>query len=141
MSKPTKPACVPATTLEEFREAVKYLLINEHGMPPLAADDVLTIDSDYIANAFAEPGDRVAVVAEVVSELVSDGESKSGWVRSDGNTVVVEMNRQIKEHVDKLVDTGLYGEDPSEVARTMMCRGIEGVLPSLPELTRFTKAR
>jgi hypothetical protein len=139
MTKSTKLQPASAATLDEFRGAVKYLLIHQHGMPELAANDVLTIDADYIAKAFADPGNRTAIVAEVALELVGDGETKSGWVRRDGDAAVIDMNRQIKAHVDKLANTGLYGNDANEVALTMMCRGIESVLSTLPDLARLMK--
>jgi hypothetical protein len=141
MSKSTKAERPAAATLDEFRDAVKYVLINTHGMPELAANDVLVMDADYIEKAFAEPGDREAVVAEVASELMSDGLSRSQWVRVSGDTVVVEMSKQVTAYVDSLLTTGLYGEDASAVVFTMMCRGIESVLPILPNLARVSHTR
>ena len=54
----SKKGVVPAkkmpATLGEFQESIRWLLVNEHGMPELVVQEVMDGDLDYISNVFNE---------------------------------------------------------------------------------------
>jgi hypothetical protein len=41
------------------------------------------------------------------------------------NRLQVQVNDQISDHLDRLLDTGLWGLTRAEVARRLICEGIQ----------------
>ena len=126
---PPEPANqAPDSTLDDFRAAVRYLLINDHGMPDLVADAAIAVDDDYVQRAYANrSGDR-RLVMEVAGELAIKPRDHASWVRVGEGQIVVSLNDNVQAYLKSLVEVGLYGQTPEDVAHTMLCRGIEGLL-------------
>lgn len=125
--KPSTEAAKPAT-LEEFQSAIRFLLINEHGMPELVADDLMKIDEDYVQNAFADPGERETLVMEVATELTVRPKEGLKWVHVSHDQLVLDINGPMQAYLEQLVEVGLYGDTVAQVARAMLSRGVEVVL-------------
>lgn len=124
---PRAEAAKPAT-LEEFQSAIRFLLVNEHGMPELVADDLMKIDEAYVQNAFADVSERETLVMEVATELTVRPKKGLTWVRVNDGQLVLDINEPMQGYLNQLVEAGLYGDTAAEVARSMLCRGIEVVL-------------
>ncbi|WP_425953000.1 hypothetical protein [Ralstonia pseudosolanacearum] len=120
------------TTIEDFRAAVRFLLVNDHGMPDLVADDVLLADENYVQEAFEEGGKNGATVAAVAEELSIKPRENREWIKVDDGQLVVTISTRADELLNRLLSTGLYGNTVADVAAAMLCRGIEAVLPVLP---------
>ncbi|WP_321820829.1 MULTISPECIES: hypothetical protein [unclassified Burkholderia] len=118
-------------TLADFRAAVRYLLLNEHGMPELVADEVLEADAQYVQSAFEESGVRDTAVSEIATELAIAPRNDRQWVKVEDGQLVVTVNERVTDLLKRLADTGLYGDSIACVAATLLCRGIEAVLPVL----------
>lgn len=131
-SVPTKP--IP--TFEEFREAVKYLLLNDHGMPKLVAEEILSADVDFLEtnhglftkldNAVAKTADSFAF--EPVSG-VTWVQLKPGMRTADKDQVVIDVGGEMGRYLERLVALGLHGAERDAVASIMLARGIESVFP------------
>jgi hypothetical protein len=116
-------------TLEEFRVAVRYLLTTDYGMPELIADEVLLADEQYLRESH---GDGDVSVSDVADELAFKPHKNRAWVKIEDGQLIVDVNDQVKSILDRLAGTGLYGDSPAQVAVSLLCRGIETVLPVLP---------
>lgn len=128
-SKTTKPAgAESAVTFDEFRASVRYLLVNDHGMPELVADEALESDDRYVRDSYGDGGLKRKQAIEVADELAIKPGGNSSWVRIADGTIVVEVNERVENYLKNLVGVGLYGQTPSDVAYTMLCRGIESLL-------------
>lgn len=122
----------------EFREAVKYALINDHGMPALFADEVLDNDAEFVERQRQSASTGEGAVARTADGLRFEPPSGLKWVAlSEGERVaskehiVIELNDALGSYLDSLVTLGLHGVDRDAVARTMLARGVESVLPML----------
>ena len=131
----TKPEPKPSkktddlATFDEFRAGVSYLLVHDHGMPEIVARDVLEGEAEYLEQAFQEGADRKSLLTEVAEELAFKPRSGGGWIRTDEDHLLLEVNERVRVLLDRIAKTGLYGGTPEEVARALLCRGIETVLP------------
>lgn len=130
---PTAKAALKSqkATLDEFRAAVRYLLVNDYGMPELVADETLNIDAQYVQNSYEESCPNDSSISDVADELAIKPREKREWVRVDSGQLVVTINDRIEALLKRLANTGLYGDSIPDVAATMLCRGIEAVLPAL----------
>lgn len=119
-------------TLEDFRAAVRYLLLNDYGMPELVADEVLQADAQYVQSAYEESGLKDTAITDVADELAIKPPENREWVRVNDGQLIVAVNDSIGDLLKRLANTGLYGDSVEDVAATLLCRGIEAVLPVLP---------
>ncbi len=131
---PTAKAALKSqkATFDEFRAAVRYLLVNDYGMPELVADETLNIDTQYVQNSYEESGRNESSISDVADELAIKPRENREWVRVDSGQLIVTINDRIEDLLKRLANTGLYGDSISDVAATMLRRGIEAVLPALP---------
>jgi hypothetical protein len=139
MKKTTTDQAVPSPTpktLEEFKAAVKYVLMNRDGAPELVADALLADDPDYLIAAFADLDAEPDVVLTIADELTFQPKPDQEWVRRDAGVVVVATNEAVAEHLGVLVGLGVYGEDAETVVAQLLVRGIESVLPIADALAR-----
>ncbi|KKI36144.1 hypothetical protein VI03_25590 [Burkholderia vietnamiensis] len=97
-------------------------------MPELVADDLMKIDEAYVQNAFADLSERETLVMEVATELTVRPKKGLTWVRVNDGQLVLDINEPMQAYLNQLVEAGLYGDTAAEVARSMLCRGIEVVL-------------
>lgn len=118
-------------TLNDFRTAVRYLLITDHGMPAMVADEVIKLDDPYLQRIFGEGGSDGASPMEAAEELAIKPSSEKSWVKLGDDQVVIRASGYINQYVDQLVGTGLFGDDRTQVVDAMVRRGIESVLPVL----------
>jgi len=118
--------------MEEFRVAVKYLLLNEYGMPELVANEMLLADAQYVQNAFDECGLKDSSISDVAEELSIKPRANREWVKVDEGQLIVTVNNRIDDLLKRIANTGLYGDTVADVVVTLLCRGIEAVLPVLP---------
>ncbi|HBD37907.1 hypothetical protein ACUXQ2_006248 [Cupriavidus metallidurans] len=116
-------------TFDEFRAGVSYLLVHDHGMPEVVARDVLEGETEYLQQAFQDGTDRRPLLTEVAEELAFKPRSGGGWIRTDEDHLLLEVNERVRVLLDGIAKTGLYGGTPEEVAQALLCRGIETVLP------------
>jgi hypothetical protein len=122
------PGAGVTPTLDEYRASVRYLLVTDFGMPELVADEVLAAEQRYIRQAFGDGGASRKDGRDVADELEMKPSENPAWVRVGENALVLEVNDAIAGYLDNLVKVGLYGQTPSDVAYTMLCRGIETLL-------------
>lgn len=120
------------TTFEEFRVAVKYLLMHEHSMPELIAEEFLVADSVFMNTRFSQYGIGIGTMAETAESLVVTSDRGVNWIRLEegdrqvsGNHAVIEINDQLNNYFEKLLELGLFGKNYDEVALAMVARGIE----------------
>jgi len=135
--KPTDaelPLTIPKT-LDEFKIAVKYVLMNRHGAPEMVADALLADEAEYIKAGFADLEAEPDVVIKVAEELTFKPAPGQEWVRRDAAAIMVPSNEAIDGHLARLAELGMYGEHPDEVARHMIVRGLECVLPIVAAAT------
>ncbi|AVA38248.1 hypothetical protein [Cupriavidus metallidurans] len=118
-------------TLDEFRAAVRYLLVNDYGMPELVADETLNIDAQYVQNAYDESGLKDSSISDVADELAIKPRENREWVKVDSGQLIVTINDSVDGLLKRLANTGLYGDSIPDVAAAMLRRGIEAVLPAL----------
>lgn len=126
MSK--KPTNQPAT-IEQFLEAVRYLLINDKGMPELVADEVMLADDGYLREAFGERNATGAAAMEAADELVIRPRKAGEWVCLGEDQMLLTVDKRVRAHIASIGRVGLHGESNEEVAVAMLSRGIECVLP------------
>lgn len=121
----------PPVTLDDFRAAVRYLLITDHGMPAMVADEVIKLDDLYLQRIFGEGGSDGASPMEAAEELAIKPSSGKSWVKLGDDQVVFPVGGHINQYVEQLVATGLFGDNRTQVVEAMVRRGIESVLPFL----------
>lgn len=126
MSK--KPKTQPVT-FDQFLESVRYLLINEKGMPELVATEVMAMDDDYLREAFAEHDATGKMAMEAADELVIRPRKSGEWVRLGDDQMLLTVNKRMRTHIESIGKVGLYGDRDEEVATALLSRGIECVLP------------
>jgi len=126
----TLPAEPPAT-IDDFRSAVRYLLISDHGMPAMVADEVIGLDDPYLQRIFGEGGSDGASPMEAAEELAIKPSSGKSWVKVGEDQVVFPVGGPINQYLEQLVATGLFGDNRTQVVEAMVRRGIESVLPLL----------
>ena len=127
MTKATTEPKARKSTLEQYREGVRHLLIQEHGMPEIVADEVLDTDATYIRDSFND----ASLIAEVALELSIKPSRDRVWVKLDPAELIVTANTPVAELLKRLLKTGLYGDSVAEVANTMLRRGIEATMQVL----------
>lgn len=133
MSKTTKKQ---QATFEQFLEAVRYLLVNEKGMPELVADEIMAADDGYLREAFGEVDATGKMAMEAADELVIRPRKSGEWVRLDDEQMLLTVNKKVRAHIESIGKFGLYGDSDEEVAATLLCRGIECVLPLAGQVHR-----
>lgn len=118
----------------EFCDAIKHVLINSHGTPPLVAEAVIAADHEFLREDYSSWEEKPEVILDVAKELVLQPRSKQrSWVSLDENSVVIPLNKSVKQLLEAFATTGLYGETIEEVARVMITKGIE----SSSEMLKF----
>lgn len=132
------PAARSIPPLEEFRSAVKWILVNDHGMPELVAEEILSADADFLKRkheTFHADADMIAKTAEAFAYEPPAGVT---WIRLEKGVrtagedqVVIDVGGELERYLGRLVALGLYGEDRDAVAKAMLARGIEAVFPLL----------
>ena len=141
----TKPAARPTSktsdvaTFEDFRGGVSYLLVHEHGMPEIVARDVLEAEADYLEKSFQEAGDRRVMVTEVAEELACEPRRNVEWIRKAKGDMILSLNDKVRELLESIATTGLYGGTPEDVAQVLLCRGVETVLPVAQGLSAIAR--
>jgi|GEM_PF-6874329 len=139
-----KPAPATAETkaapqpFEEFCKALQYLLINEHDMPQMVADEFMHWDDAYLRAAHAESTERPNMLSEIAEELAKKPIKGKTWIQvdGDGEGINLDVPKQIRGYLQTLVNTGLYGDNVEDVASTMLRRGLEAVLPQASTIVR-----
>jgi len=119
-------------SFDEFRDAVKFVLVNTYETPDIVVKALLADDEQYLKASWEEAkgaSDAGAIAIKAADELALKPHSgKREWVRATDNTILVEANAATKQYLVKLADCGLYGEDVDAVASSLLVRGIECVL-------------
>jgi transcriptional regulator with XRE-family HTH domain len=134
---PAKPA-----TFAQYREAVRFLLVNDVGTPELVADALLEADENFLRGAFEER--RGLTLLDVVDELRVRPSAACSWVQLEKGQVIVDptaddhvilrFSSKLGALLDSVVQTGLYGETKEAVVDGLVRRGIEAVLPMVTAL-------
>lgn len=147
----TSKAAVPAETspevanspltLDDFRAAVRYLLITGHGTPAMVADELIQLDGLYLQRIFTEGGRDGASPMEAAEELAMKPVIGKAWVKLGEGQMVLSMGDRTGEYVDQLVTTGLFGDNCQQVVEAMVRRGIEAVLPVLQQTPPIKRNR
>lgn len=137
----------PLPSVEDFREAVKYALTHDHGMPPLYADEVLDGDPEFLERhrqTYHKVMGDVGAVARAADGLRFDPPQGLKWVAleqgqrvADQDQIVLDADGAIGKYLDSLVALGLHGGDRNAVAAVMLAKGIETVFPLI--LTNLKK--
>jgi len=135
----------PLPSVEEFRAAVKYLLMTDHGMPALYADEILDDDPEFLERhrqTYHEAIGDVGAVERAADGFRFDPPKGLKWVSlqkgqcvAEENQIVLDVNGAVDQYLDSLVALGLHGEDRNEVATAMLAKGIESVFPLI--LSKF----
>lgn len=129
----------PLPSFEEFREAVKFALTHDHGMPPLYADEVLDGDSEFVEQhrqTYHEQIENVGAVARAADGLRFDPPKGLKWVAleqgqcvADQDQIVLDADGALGKYLESLVALGLHGGNKNAVASVMLAKGIESVFP------------
>lgn len=126
----------PLPSLEEFRGAVKYALIHDHGMPELYADELLDCEPEFVEQRrlACRKGDNA--VAQAADDLVFEPPKGRKWISlekgqrvAEAVQVVLDAEGAVGRYLDSLVALGLHGTDRDAVASAMLAKGIETVFP------------
>lgn len=132
VSAPTKT--IP--TFDEFREAVKYILLNDHGMPDLVAEEILSADVEFLETnhgLFSKLDNAVAKTANSFAFEPATGitwvQLQTGMRTANKDQVVIDVGGEMGCYLEHLVQLGLHGASRDAVARIMLARGIESVFP------------
>lgn len=128
-------------TLDDFRAAVRYLLITGHGTPAMVADELIQLDDLYLQRIFTEGGSDGASPMEAAEELAMKPVIGKAWVKLGEGQMVLSMGDRTGEYVDQLVTTGLFGDNCQQVVEAMVRRGIEAVLPVLQQTPPIKRNR
>ena len=105
-------------TLEEYREAVLKLLIEEYNVDSAEAKQLIALDEHYLAEMFAEGG-----LVEEAAKEVSPNEDEV-------QDVIVEENQMISisgktlDYLKSIHETGLFGDRIEDVAVHIINQGI-----------------
>lgn len=132
--KAVKPAS-ETSAFDEFRAGVRYLLVHDQGMPELVADDILNGETEYLEEAFQSGSDRKVRLQEIADELAFRPRTNSEWIRLQKGQMIVNLNSQVREVVETIATTGLYGTSAEDVAVTLLSRGVEAVMPVTRAMT------
>lgn len=137
-SSTTQAAQQPSnpTTYEEYVAAVKFVLMTAHRTPELVANELLAADEPYLKASWEKYQDNPSILLEVAAEisLDPDAEEPSAGAQDAHGTLAIAVPEPVHALLERLTRTGLYGATEAEVARAMITRGIEAVLPVLGTL-------
>lgn len=126
----------PLPSLEEFRAAVKYALIHDHGMPDLYADELLDCEPEFVEQRRlgCHKGDNA--IAKAADDLVFEPPKGRKWISlekgqrvAEDGQVVLDADGAVGRYLDSLITLGLHGPDRDAVASAMLAKGIETVFP------------
>jgi hypothetical protein len=78
-------------SLEDFRTAVRYLLVNEHGISGLVADQVLEADAQHVRDAYNERRESALATVEVADELAIKLHQRTAMSQDDLNNIWVRI--------------------------------------------------
>ncbi|MYM92816.1 hypothetical protein [Duganella vulcania] len=143
LSSNSAPQAVPASghgpvpSAAEFNEAIKYVLVNDKGMPPLVADSVMQMDSGFLERCRNDARNKAVDVVAIADELVMQPNVRARWVdlneasreEGDATGIVISAGTAIDHHLNSLLAMGLYGHDRTSVANAVFLRGLEALLP------------
>lgn len=137
--KAVKTMDKPLPLFEEFREAVKYVLMHDHGMPSLYADEVLDGDPEFVERhrqTYHEQAEDVGAVARAADGLRFEPPKGLKWVALeqgqrvvDADQIVLDADGAMGKYLDSLVTLGLHGGNRNAVASIMLAKGVETVFP------------
>lgn len=123
------------TTFEAFIEGVRHVLITDRGTPETVATEMIDAEINFLRNKW-KAGRGIIESAEAIA---FEPETGVKWIKlNDGERVAekydlcIDGSGQLGKYIDQLVSLGLHGHTRDEVARTMLARGIESVIPLLP---------
>ena len=129
----------PLPSVEEFREAVKYVLMTDHGMPQLIADEILDDDPEFLERhrqTYHESIGDVGAVVRAAHGFRFEPPKGLKWVAlekgqcvADEDQIVLNANGAVGKYLDSLVTLGLHGNTRNAVASAMLAKGIETVFP------------
>lgn len=126
----------PLPTVEEFREAVKYALTHDHGMPMLYAEEVLDGEPEFVERhrqSFCKVENAIANAADGLRFEPPKGLKwvalSQGQRVADMGQLVLDADGALGGYLDSLVALGLHGPDRNAVASSMLAKGIETVFP------------
>lgn len=110
----------------EFCDAIKHVLIESHGTPPLVADAVIAGDHEFLQEDYSSWEGKPEVILDIAKEMVLQPRSKQRtWVSLEENSLVIPLNTRVKQILESFATTGLYGETLEEVVKVMITKGIE----------------
>ena len=123
-------------TLEDFRAALKYVLIHDHGMPELYADELLDCEHEFVEQRRLGCRDGDNAIAQAADDLVFEPPKGRKWISleqgqrvAEDGQVVLAADGAVGRYLDSLVTLGLHGPDRDAVASAMLAKGIETVFP------------
>lgn len=124
-------------SFEDYRAAIKHLLIVEHGAPELVADDLILADDGYLRASW----NNKTPLLEVADEIALKPNEDQVWVKIGNDKSVIKISAETCTYLEEIAELGLYGETRDEVARAMIARGLESVLPLAAAATAIRKHR
>lgn len=123
-------------TLEDFRAALKYVLIHDHGMPELYAQELLDCEHEFVDQRRLGCREGDNAIAQAADDLVFEPPKGRKWISleqgqrvADADHLVLDASGTLGRYIDNLVVLGLHGSDRDSVARTMLAKGLETVFP------------
>lgn len=126
----------PLPSVEQFREAVKYALTHDHGMPSLYAEEVLDGEAELVERHRQRFNDVENAITDAADGLRFEPPNGLKWVALSRGQRVVEKEQLVLSadgalgrYLDSLVTLGLHGPDRDAVASSMLAKGIESVFP------------
>jgi hypothetical protein len=136
----------PLPSVEEFREAVKYALTHDHGMPSLYAEEVLDGDPEFVERHRQTFSTAENAIANAADGLRFEPPKGLKWVAlsqgqriADKEQLVLDADGALGRYLESLVTLGLHGPDRDAVASSMLAKGIESVFPLIAtNMGRYT---
>lgn len=134
-AKPADESPTPAT-YEEYVAAVKFVLMTAHRTPELVANELLAADEPYLKASWERYQANPDIILEVAAEISLDPDEDEPSERAQDTrcTLAIPVTEPVHALLARLAKAGLYGDTETEVARAMITRGIEAVLPVLGAL-------
>ena len=123
-------------TIAEFREAVRYALTHDHGMPAIYADELLDGDLEFLERGRQSVGSVKNAITDTADGLRFEPPKGLKWISlgkdqriAEAGQLVLNADGAMGQYLDNLVALGLHGDSRDAVASVMLAKGIESVFP------------
>lgn len=120
------------STFSEFKDEVERLLI-ERGLDAAWARELIdVIEGPYVQRVFDENGIPEEVATEIYITKADldtiDGKADIVHVQEDGTKIEFKISGQVEGYFQQLIELGLWGSSPQEVAATLINRQLADLL-------------